>query len=76
MIAILLFVFFVVGCSLSFLLGMMIQKDNDEKTPARIIRPANITIEKHVHVTEYNVVNSESLELDFPKDAKSKNNML
>lgn len=56
---------------LSFCGGVLWQMSReDKKISARVIRPANITIEKHVYVTEYNVVNSDAIDLDFPKTEK------
>lgn len=52
----------------SFSAGVLYEMNKkDERMSARVIRPANITIERNIHITEYNVVNEEALDLDFPK---------
>lgn len=38
----------------------------EEKIGARVIRPAEITIEKHYHVTEYNITDGKALDIDYP----------
>ena len=42
----------------------------DKKLSARVIRPANIKIDKHYHVTEYVVKDDKALDVDFP-DSKA-----
>lgn len=37
-----------------------------EKLSARVIRPANIKVNRHYHVTEYATPNKETLDIDFP----------
>ena len=56
---------------ISFCAGAFwIMNRQEKKMSARVIRPANITIERNIHITEYNVVNDEALDLDFPKVEK------
>lgn len=56
---------------ISFCAGAFwIMNRQEKKMSARVIRPANITIERNIHITEYNVVNEEALDLDFPKVEK------
>ena len=42
----------------------------DKKLSARVIRPANITVNRHYHVTEYVVKDDKTLDVDFP-DSKA-----
>lgn len=69
MIEIILFTICLVACGLSFYLGKMIQKDIDERAPARVIRPANVKVEKHYIVREYTVTDN-ALDIDFPEVEK------
>ena len=64
---ILICVVFVVANFLAYVLGYLHGKDaHDREMSARVIRPANITIEKKVNVTEY-TVQEGALDVDFPK---------
>lgn len=56
---------------ISFCAGAFwIMNRQEKKMSARVIRPANITIERNIHITEYNVVNDETLDIDFPETRK------
>lgn len=56
-----------IGMAASWCLGALWFMDNEDKRlSARTIRPANITIEKHIHIKEYTVADSKALDLDFP----------
>ena len=53
--------------SLGFCVGIIYKNaKEDDRLSARVIRPANIKIEKHFHVTEYAVQDKEAFEIDFP----------
>jgi len=55
------------GLLLCFYAGMRVErKDGKQKTSARVIRPAVITVKPQYHVTEYVAEHPEDLELDFP----------
>lgn len=45
-------------------------KVEDERLSARVIRPANITVNRHIHITEYTVADKEALEIDFPNSKR------
>ncbi len=61
----------VVGSIVAFCAGVLWQMDHEEKRlSARVIRPVNITIEKHVHVTEYTISDPASLDIDFPNSRR------
>lgn len=54
------------GLAIAFFLGALWGMDREEyRLSARVIRPANINIEKHVHITEYTVQDG-ALDIDFP----------
>lgn len=61
--------FVVFGMTITaYVLGYLHGKDTrDKELSARVIRPANIKIEKHYHVTEYTVQDG-ALDIDFPND--------
>lgn len=51
----------------SFSAGVLYEMNKkDERISARVIRPANITIEKHYHIREY-TVSDKALDIDFPE---------
>jgi hypothetical protein len=53
--------------AIAYCLGDIHEIDREEKRlSARVIRPANITVNRHYHVTEYVVSDSKALELDYP----------
>lgn len=53
--------------SLGFCVGIIYKNAKEEdRLSARVIRPANIKIEKHFHVEEYSVSDKDALEIDFP----------
>lgn len=52
---------------ISFSAGVLYEMNKkDERISARVIRPANITIEKHYHIREY-TVSDKALDIDFPE---------
>lgn len=54
----------------SFSAGVLYEMNKkDERISARVIRPANITIEKHYHIREY-TVSDKALDIDFPEVEK------
>ena len=62
---------FILANATAYVLGYMHGKDaHDRKAEARVIRPANITIEKKVNVTEY-TVSDKALDIDFPSVRRS-----
>lgn len=64
---ILICIVFLLAEVFAYVLGYMRGKDaHEEEMSARVIRPANITIEKKVNVTEY-TVQEGALDVDFPK---------
>jgi len=51
----------------SFSAGVLYEMNKkDERISARVIRPANITIEKHYYIREY-TVSDKALDIDFPE---------
>ena len=51
----------------SFSAGVLYEMNKkDERISARVIRPANITIEKHYHIREY-TISDKALDIDFPE---------
>lgn len=55
---------------ISFCAGAFwIMNRQEKKMSARVIRPANITIEKHYHIREY-TVSDKALDIDFPEVEK------
>ena len=56
----------VIEFGLGMLFGFVWKDSKEEKRmSARVIRPAEIKIEKHYHIVEYTVSN-EALDIDFP----------
>lgn len=59
---------------ISFCVGVLTEKHfADEEIrmlKTRRVRPANIKIERHIHVTEYSVADSKHMDIDFPKNEK------
>lgn len=56
----------------SWCLGALhILNRQEEKVTARVIRPANITIEKHIHISEYTVSDPDVLDIDFPNSRRT-----
>lgn len=52
---------------ISFSAGVLYEMNRkDERISARVIRPANITIEKHYRIREY-TVSDKALDIDFPE---------
>lgn len=52
---------------LSFWAGKCLEEDkNKKKLSARVIRPVNIKVDRHYHVTEYVIKKGEQLDIDFP----------
>ena len=66
MLTVLLFII-AFGCNfIAYCVGYLRGMDeNEEKYSARVIRPANITINNHYTVTEYTVQDG-ALDIDFP----------
>jgi len=57
---------FLLANATAYVLGYMHGKDKrDKELSARVIRPAEIKIDRHYHVTEYTVQDG-ALDLDFP----------
>ena len=57
----------IVSTVTAFFVGAVWQMNRqEEKISARVIRPANINIEKKYHVTEY-LVQEGALDIDFPE---------
>ena len=59
---------------ISFCIGVLTEKHFADKEiemlKTRKMRPANIKIERHVHVTEYSVSDPKHMDIDFPKNEK------
>ena len=59
---------------ISFCIGVLTEKHFADKEiemlKTRKMRPANIKIERHVHVTEYSVSDPKHLDIDYPKNEK------
>ena len=59
---------------ISFCVGVLTEKHFADKEiemlKTRKMRPANIKIERHVHVTEYSVSDPKHLDIDYPKNEK------
>ena len=64
---VLLAIMFISGITIAFCAGYLRGLDSEEeRISARVIRPANITVEKKVNVVEYTVTDSKALDIDFP----------
>ena len=62
----------IVSTITAFFIGAVWQMNRqEEKISARVIRPANITVEKHYHVTEYNITDGKALDIDFPNTRRA-----
>ena len=67
MFEVLLAVMVISGITIAYCVGFLQGVDNEGKRlSARVIRPANITIEKHYKVVEYNITDGKALDIDFP----------
>lgn len=56
----------VIEFGLGFVFGLVWCDNKEEKhISARVIRPAEITINKHYHIEEYNITD-KVLDIDFP----------
>lgn len=59
---------------ISFCVGVLTEKHfADEEIrmlKTRKVRPANIKIERHVHVTQYSLSDPKHMDIDFPKNEK------
>lgn len=56
----------VIEFGLGLLFGLVWNETQEEKhISARVIRPAEITINKHYHIEEYNITD-KALDIDFP----------
>ena len=56
----------VIEFGLGMLFGFVWKDSKEEKRmSARVIRPAEITINKHYHIEEYNITD-KALDIDFP----------
>lgn len=56
----------VIEFGLGFVCGLAWCDNKEEKhISARVIRPAEITINKHYHIEEYNITD-KALDIDFP----------
>lgn len=69
------YVFLAVLLGISFCAGVFTEKhfaDEEIKMlKTRKVRPANIKIERHVHVTQYSVAEPKDLDIDFPNKEKA-----
>lgn len=67
MFEVLLAIMFISGITIAYCVGYLHGLDSEEeRISARVIRPANITVEKKVNVVEYTVTDSKALDIDFP----------
>ena len=53
-------------CLTSWAFAYLYFTEKHKKPEIRFIRPAEITVNRHYHVTEYAVTEPEMLDLDFP----------
>ena len=54
-------------CVVSFSAGVLWQMNRDDKRmSARVIRPANITVNRNYYITEYAVQNEDALKINYP----------
>lgn len=68
MLEVLVCIMVITSLGIAFCLGYLEGMDRQEyRLSARVIRPANINIEKHIHITEYTVQDG-ALDLDFPNN--------
>jgi len=62
----------IVGMFITFCAGVLWEMNHEEeRLSARVIRPANITVNRHYTVTEYTVTDSNALDIDFPDSRRA-----